>query len=669
VGHALNACRHCGLAASAHGDFCCYGCELADRLLHEDADEQQRTAGVLTLSLVLTMSVMMLSLFLYAEDIYEPTSNATFAWLRQAYRYGAAILATPVMLLLGIPLLRRAARAGRLTMELLIAVGAFAAWWVSVVGLVRGGTAVYFDSAVAALTLATFGRYLEAKARCHASKLVGRLLEPSIEPVLAAQADGTLRRTAPTDIQPGMVVEVPPGATVPVDLVVHDDGKVSLAVVTGESEPVVVAAGDEVPAGAIVLDRDLRGAALRVSHESTLERLAAMVRDLHERRGRPQRVADQLAAWMLPLVAIAACAAFAYWTTVEGMGRGIDVALAVVLVACPCTYAVVTPLISWLTLRKALHHGVCIRDAEVIDAMASVRGAAFDKTGTLTEPTLAGEASPDVFSLVNALERDLPHPIARSLRGLARGHDAASLSEREVVDGGVRGRDAAGRELLLGSARLMARTGITTGDDAEVYLAVDGEVVATFVVSECVRLDAPAAIDALRHDGIDCIILSGDHAARVQHVANQLDVEARAGMTAADKLEALQALSDTALIGDGANDAPAAAAASVSFAVDNATSLQRGAADVVMLTSNLRLVPWSLALARRATRSSYQALAAATIYNVCLVSVAAAGLLRPVLAGLSMIAASLIALASAQRIAMVDDPCGTATIDVAEAAA
>ncbi|MCA9619900.1 MAG: hypothetical protein KC731_12835, partial [Myxococcales bacterium] len=163
-GAGSEGCAHCGLPCGTSA-FCCYGCELARDLARESEEDGHRRAGLLTLSLLLSMVVMMLSLFLYAEDIYEATNDPFFAWLRGVYRGASALLATPVVLLLGVPLGKSALhrlRHGEVSMELLVLVGASAAWLASLWSLWRGGSAIYFDSAVAALVLATFGRYLEA---------------------------------------------------------------------------------------------------------------------------------------------------------------------------------------------------------------------------------------------------------------------------------------------------------------------------------------------------------------------------------------------------------------------------------------------------------------------------------------------------------------------------
>lgn len=664
-------CGHCGLGAPVGDPFCCYGCELAHALTADDDGRRQRTVGALTLSLLLAMMVMMLSLFLYAEDLYEATADPLYVWFRHASSWVAAGLSSVVVALLGPPLARRAlraARSGRLTMELLIVLAAGAAWAVSIVSLLTGRAVIYFDSAVAALLLATFGRYIEARARSRAAGVIGPLCEPSSRPVRAGH-DDVLELLSPAAIEPGMRVEVAPNGVVAVDMRATGDAEVSLAVLSGESEPALIRAGDEVPAGAVVLSGPLTGTALRRVEHSTLAVLERLTRALYERRGRLLRVADRLASALTPVVAAIAVAALVGWTLRSGLGAGIEVALAVVLVACPCTYGVIAPLIAWLSLKKALEHDVCIRDAAVLDALAGVDTVAFDKTGTLTEPLarVQIDVAPhvtveDVLPIAVALERDVHHPVGRAIHQHGRGA-GVSLSNVSIAARGVSGRTSDGQEVAIGAPSWLLARQIAVPDVWREHAAVlsrEGEAVLAFDIDERDSDSAAPALAALAGLDVAAVVLSGDRRERVRRVALRLGITRWAGdLCPADKVELLDELDRPALVGDGINDAPAAAAALASFAVSGSASLNRGVADVVLLSADLRLVPWTLGLARRAMALTRHTLAAATLYNVVFVGLAASGLLRPVWAGASMLAASVIALAGALRMSAhpgVDEP-------------
>ncbi|HEX2570770.1 MAG TPA: heavy metal translocating P-type ATPase [Polyangia bacterium] len=728
AGDAL-VCRHCGLASRSllggGSAYCCYGCELAAEIAAEAAQHKTRLKGVLTFGLLLSMLVMMLSLFLFAEDVYEAGQDPVMARLRGIYRGAAALLSTPVVVLCGGPLMLRAARAlhgGRLTMELLVGTAAAAAYGLSLWNIAAGRPAVYFDSATSALMLVTLGRYLEASARARAAGLLGPSLEPAREPVLAGPGpgseagepeEGPLVPTAPALLVPGMRVEVAVDQVVPVDVALGEGPvEVNLGVLTGEPAPRTMAVGERVPAGAVPVSGPLRGKALTDARDSTLGRLAELARSLRARSSRIERSADRFAAALVPLVWLAAFGALVWWTAHASFERGVVVALAVVLAACPCTYGVAIPLVLWLSLRKALEHGVLIRNAAVLERLARVRTVAFDKTGTLTVSTPAvravemgeGLGREEALAFAAGLERGSRHPVARALVALAEREgvrDAAVVERRFVVGRGVRGRDAIGRELRLGSAVFIDEEGgglaaLGAGEWEGIWLTVEGRGWARFAVDEEVRPEAAAAVAALRAQGMGAVVLTGDAGGGARKVAQALGVPVSAGLSAADKVAQLGALAEggsvaharddahaharaeahahaegraethahahadrVAMVGDGLNDAPALASVGPSFALDGGSGLARGMAGVTLLRPDLRLVPWTLGLARRAVRLARRSLAVATIYNLLFLGLALCGALRPVWAGLSMLGSSLLTLASALRMGAFPGPEGS----------
>ena len=673
------ACDHCGLR-TAGGEFCCYGCELAARIAAEGAVQSTRLKSTLTFSLLLSMAVMMLSLFLFAEDVYGADAAAGMLWMRQAYRVAAAVLATPVVLLLAPPLVRRAAgalRDGRPSMDLLIGAGALAAYGVSLVSVVRGAGGVYFDSATSALLLATLGRYLEATARAKASGLLAPTLARAAQPVTRVVGEERAQ-VSPAEVRAGDELEIEVEQALPVDARVTGGAvDVNLGVLTGAALPVSLAPGAEAPAGAVPVSGALRCVALRPASESTLERLSALADALRSRPSRLLRAADGFAAALTPVVLALAAATFALWVWRASVEKGTITALAVVLAACPCTYGVATPLVLWLSLRKALEHGVCVRSAAALEELAAVRTVAFDKTGTLTSEELAvlemrlapGVDRADALSLVAALEAGSGHPIARALVALAEreGIPPAVLEARRLeIGSGVTGRDADGRDLALGSARLLAAVDVALPDDddagaARVALARGGRTIATFRIGEEERPEAKEAVAALSADGLRSVMLTGDNRAGAATVAASLGLEAHADLGPADKLAHLAGLgAAVAMVGDGLNDAPALAGAGPSFAMGGGAGLARGMSQVTLLKADLRLVPWTLALARKATAIARTNLWASTIYNLVFLGLAVGGALRPVWAGVSMLTSSLLVLASSARISAIPGPLGAA---------
>ena len=676
------ACRHCGLGAASTGGYCCYGCELAAQIAGEGEQRRGELYGLITFCLLLSMIVMMLSLFLFAEDVYQPTGNDGLGWMRQAYRIASAVLSTPVVILLGGPLLRRAIQSFRdrqPSMDLLVAVGAAAAYGLSIANLFRGRQGVYFDSATSALVLTTLGRYLEASARARASRVIAPSLQLTSADFLATGEDGIPRRLGASSILAGMKLRIDLDETVPVDMRVAPESglvEVTLGILTGAAAPVTMKPGDEIPAGAVVVSGPLQGFALRGARESTLERLAELARSLKERPSRLQRLGDAFAGALVPLVALLAVTTFLLTAVRGSLDHAVVTSLAVVLAACPCTYGVATPLVLWLALRKALAHGVCVRNAAALEELAAVRVVAFDKTGTLTDPHLAvlgadvsGAEQPEISALLTALEDGSRHPVAQALLGWAAdSHSAAAALEgrRMVVGKGVSALDEAGRTLRLGSLQWLRDAGVTVpsidgaGAAARVALARDGVLLARFSIGEALRPEAGATIAALRAQGIDAMILTGDTAEGASDIARALGIEAHASLTPMGKVDLLAARGkEIAMVGDGLNDAPALAGTGPSFAMDGGTGLARGMAQVTLLRPDLRLVPWTIALARRANAVGYQNLYASTAYNLAFLALAASGTLRPVWAGLSMLTSSLLTLASSLRINVIEGPEGS----------
>lgn len=652
-------CAHCGLAAPRGAEYCCFGCELAAKIRQEGAHDHARLFATFNLSLVLSMVIMMLSLFLYAEDVFDAHGDTELAWMRSAYRFASAILATPVMALAGHPLLRHAwtrLKRAQISMEVLIAGGAFTAYAISLAALFDSTRAIYFESATAAIVLSTLGRYLEASARSNASKTLGPLLNLSRGPVWLKHSSGEWLKVAASTIVPGDHLRVPLEETVPADLrLVSETAEVDLGVLTGEPKPQLISKGGLIPAGAVVISavgEGIEGIAQNSARESTAEKLAQLAKSLHEHPSASMRWADRLARWLTPLVALIAAATALYWGTTADVGTAIVNTLAVVLVACPCTYGVAAPLVHWLVLQRALELGALVRSAEAIEELDRAKVVAFDKTGTLTS-ALEVEAmvlAPGVdrtraLSLVRALEEGSRHPLAKALFTFASAAEPAILHDRRFVSGtGVFARDERGEQVGLRAVRSSAE-----GGDVELFAGTAN--IARFSIDEQLRPQAKETVQTLRAEGLEVLILSGDRSDRVERIAARLGITGRGSLSPKEKTQQLADLGSRAvMIGDGLNDAPAAAGVSVSIAIGGATDLLRGLADVTLADTDLEKIPALFQLAKRAMRTVRRMIFFSTLYNAVFIAFAAAGMLKPVFAGLSMLIASLLALAFAARL-------------------
>ncbi len=642
----LGSCSHCGLRAPAGQRFCCFGCELCYRIRAEGRDDHAGLLGRLSFTLVLAMIVMMLALFLYAEDVFDASGDVEMAWMRSGYRWASFVLATPVMAIAGGPLAASAARQlrrGRLSMDALITLGAFAAYALSTYALFAGRTGIYFDSATAAVVLATFGRSLEATARSKASRTLGPLIEVTRGTVRWLKEPAPSVAISAAEVEPGMRIEISAGQVVPVDMRLEHAAEFDLAIINGESRPVAVERGATVPAGAIPLTPKVEGIALRASRHSALERLAQLARGLVEASSPRRAWADRFAAALTPTIAFVAACTVGWWTRQSSLEAGVIAGLAVVLSACPCSYSIASPLVHWLMLKTAFCRGVLVRSTHTFEELARTRVMAFDKTGTLTRSELSvtgatvsfGADRDEVLSLVRSLEEANPHPIAAALGTYAGPGAHAVLRERRFLAGkGVDALDDRGRKVSLHA-----------GKNGSIVLERERELLAAFELDEQLRPEAKEAVDALGRDGVRVVLLSGDAEQRVGRVGRALGIEAHARLTPPEKVRCMEALGDgTAMVGDGLNDAPALALGRASFALGDATQLAKGIAQVTLLQPDLRLIPFTLALARRGRRHVQWLIGSSTAYNVVFVGLAAAGTLKPVWAGLSMLISSLLAV-------------------------
>ncbi len=654
---AEGGCAHCGLPA--RDTYCCYGCELAFELSGERRGEK----GALFFSVLLTMVIMMLSLFLYAEDIYEVPPEQELAWLRSFYRWTTAVLCTPVMALCGGPLLLRAFQR-RVNVLSLITVGAFAAYALSWLGLLQDGV-VYFDTAAAALVLATLGRYLEASAKSHTSALLGASWQRSPHPTWQLDdEDQPQAQLWPEEIQPGMRLMCPVDDAVPVDMELALGPRAfNLAVINGESEPVTLQTGASVPAGAISVSEPAIGVCVRPARASTVERLGALAKSLRTDPSSLQSLSESLGAALTPLVIALAVGSGVYWTFSVSGGRGLEVALAVLLVACPCTYAISTPLLHWLVMRKALNHGVLVRSAAALEALSKIRLIAWDKTGTLTDASLTVlrdellAPAAEVWGLVRALEADSRHPVGRALFQRSTAPQSPLRAKRVISGAGVQGEDDEGRAVAIGAPRQLG----ITNEACDVVLIRQTRVLARFWLGERVRKSAGVAIERLRQAGVELRMLSGDRAAKAGAVAEALGVEYEAQLSPKDKAERLAELSSAhdghiAMVGDGSNDAPALASVCVGIAMPNATGLSKTLSQLSLQSPDLVLIPWVLELSRRGMRSARRLLTLSTVYNTVLLLLAVTGSLKPVWAGLSMLLSSALTLGVAAHTTTWEGP-------------
>jgi Cu2+-exporting ATPase len=620
------------------------------------------------LALFLAMNVMLASLGLYAGEM-QGMSGAT----REMLRALAGILALPVVLWGGWPFLKGAVtalRAGRATMDTLVAVGATAALAASLAGLLRaGGGPVYFDSAAMIVALVLLGRAIEQGARKRGLQAIRSLL--ALEPATARLAGGEALVDA-AGLQAGQEIDVRPGERFPCDgTVLSGRTEADESLLTGESLPRETGPGDTVHGGALNGWGSVRVRADRVGVETAVARIVRSVERALASRAGVERLADRVTGVFVPAVLLlGATAAAGWWLSTGDAGRSVMTGVAVVVIACPCALGLATPAALVVALGGAARRGIFFRDAEALERTAAVGLVAFDKTGTLTDGALrVRDVRPEPGWTVDALlrlaagaEAHSEHALGRALVAAARERGltiAAPEGFRAVAGGGVEAT-VGGRAVVVGSPAFLRSRGVacaSTATQATVAaIAVDGTLAGEVLADDTVRPEAREAVAELAALGVGLAVLSGDAAGPVlraaedagvpaSHAHHGLSPEAKAGL-----MEEWRARGKTtALVGDGVNDAPALVAAGVGIALGTGTDVAIEAADVALSGSDLRAVPDALRLARRARRVVRQNLVWALGYNVAAIPLAMAGLVHPAIAAGAMAFSSVSVLLNASR--------------------
>ena len=593
------------------------------------------------------------------------------------------LLATPVQFWLGARFYRagwKALRAGAGNMDLLVAIGTSAAYGLSVylllAGGVHGGMHLYFESSAVVITLVLLGKWLEARARRQASDAIRALesLRPSEAIVRRDGRDVTVDAAA---LRSGDLLVVRPGTRLAADGMV-EEGRSHLdeSLLTGESLPLAKGPGDRVAGGAVNAEGLLL---VRVTAAGAASLLAQIIRQVEEaqvRKAPVQRLVDRVSAVFVPAVLLVSLLTFAGWVLATGDWQGALLnAVAVQVIACPCALGLATPTAIMVGTGVAARHGILIRDAEALETAHAVDTVVFDKTGTLTEgrPVVAAVEGLDldmVLLLAAAVQGASAHPLARAVleRAGARGlHPLAASAAQALPGRGVRA-EAGGATLWLGNARLLDELGAATGSlgasaarhedqGRTVSWLLRGapggvEVLGLLAFGDRLRASAPAAVARLQAMGVRSIMLTGDNAGAARAVAAAAGIaefaaEVLPGEKADHVRRALAAGRKAAMVGDGINDAPALAAASVGIAMAGGTDVAMQTAGITLMRGDPALVADAIAISQRTWRKIRQNLGWAFAYNLVGIPLAAFGLLNPMLAGAAMALSSVSVVSNA----------------------
>ncbi|OOE34712.1 copper-translocating P-type ATPase [Salinivibrio kushneri] len=580
----------------------------------------------------------------------------------------------------------------RATMDTLVALGTGAAWLYSTAVVLaptlfpEQARHVYFEASAMIIGLISLGHAIEARARANTSKALDQLLD--LQPPTALVIENGQETERPLDeIKQGMTLRVKPGAKVPVDgEVVDGNSYIDESMLTGEPVPVSKQQGDTLHAGTVNQKGSLTFKATGVGSDTMLARIIDLVREAQSSKPELAKLADRISAVFVPIVVAIALVTAAIWYVVgpePSVSYMLVTATTVLIIACPCALGLATPLSVTAAVGRAAEVGVLIRDADALQTAAKLHTLVFDKTGTLTrgqpEVTHVKAINGDqarLMAIAASLEQHSEHPLAQAIVNDAKALDLSLPTSNDFNSESGKGIQAQidGTRYFIGNQAWMDAQGIETASyqsdidamtqrgETAIYLANADSVQALIGVSDPIRDDAIDAVANLQSQGLEVIMLSGDHPDTANAIGRQLGIDhVIAGVLPDGKSEQIQQLQQqgkrVAMVGDGINDAPALAQADVGVAMGSGSDIAIESAQITLMHQHLGALANAIALSQAAVRNMKQNLFGAFIYNTLGIPVAAGilypftgMLLSPVIAGGAMALSSITVVTNANRL-------------------
>ena len=622
----------------------------------------------------------MMQVMMYATPTYFTAPGEIEPDLVNLLRWAQWVLSVPVVLFSCQPFFRNAwldLKLRRVSMDLPVALGMLITFVVSSLGTFEPagvfGREVYFDSLTMFVFFLLTGRWLELRLRDRTAGALEALMHRLPDSVQRRDAAGAWERVSVRRIRAGDVLQVLPGEAFPADgVLINGQTLADEALLTGESTPLARAVGERVIAGSHNLSAPVEMRVEQAGGDTRYAQIVALMAQAATSKPQIALLADRMAKPFLIFVLLAAGLACAWWWPSDP-GHALMVAVAILVVTCPCALSLATPAAMLASAGALARNGVLVRRLQALEALSHVDTVVFDKTGTLTRDAFVledvrlreGVSRECALALAAALARGSLHPVSRAL-SLAADQEAATQKPpeltalREVPGQGVVARHGAAGELRLGSAAFCGvEADLAHGPVS--HLSDERGWLASFLLREDLRADSGAAVAELQAAGLKVSLLSGDRSESAERVSQLAGIkDARGGCLPDDKLAWMQqaqaAGHQVAMVGDGLNDGPVLAGANVSFAFGRAVPLARAQADFVVLGDRLSLIPITYAKAGRTMRVVRQNLGWAAAYNAVGVPLAMAGWMPAWAAGLGMAASSLLVVLNALRLSSSAEP-------------
>lgn len=604
------------------------------------------------------------NIMLLSFALWTTTTPVMGMAMRDFFHLMTALIAIPTVAYAGRPFFRSAYGAlskGRTNMDVPISVGLVLTTSMSIFELYHHAEHVYFDSVVMLAFFLLIGRYFDFLARANARQAATDLLA-MMSGTATVIENGQARAVLIRDLQAGMTVSVAMGEVIPADgVVMSGASEIDASLITGETLPQPIKAGDNTFSGTLNLSAPLMIEVKQKAENSLLASIVSLIEKAEQNQALYVRIADRAARLYTPVVHLLALLTFLAWFFIGQIvwQQAMMIAVTVLIITCPCALALAVPVVQVLAVSRLMKRGVMVKAGDVLERLSGIDTVIFDKTGTLTlgKPMLMNTAkiAPHDFKLAASLAAKSNHPLSRALVAAYQGelHD---LDVKEIPGHGLVAHFD-GREVKLGN-RLWCGLGEATGKSAqglEIVLQVEGAAPVLFILDDQLREDAAAVVSEFMARNCQVYLLSGDRVDAVEAVASKVGItEWHGRMTPEDKFKFLETLKaqgrKVLMVGDGLNDAPVLSAADVSISPSTAINLAQNAAGIIFTGANLQPLLQVLDTARFSQKLVKQNFVMTVLYNLMVIPVAMAGFVTPMIAALAMSTSSLAVITNAFRL-------------------
>lgn len=623
-----------------------------------EADETQKQERFLLLCLGVAGfamgNIMLISVGLWSAGTDGSMQMAT----RDLFHWISALIAIPAILFSGRPFFRsagKALRAGHTNMDVPISLALVLATSMSIWETVKHGEHVYFDSAVMLMFFLLIGRYLDFRARKNARSSATDLLSTLSGFANVLGGDG-VKRMPIRDLREDMLVQVAAGEKFPVDGIVENgQSSVDTSLVTGETLPRDIKPQNRVYAGTVNLSAPVTVKVEKAAEDSLLADVVRLMEQAGQGQAAYVQIADKAATLYTPVVHSLAAIAFLGWLFIGGIEwqDALLIAVTVLIITCPCALGLAVPVTQVLATGRLIKNGILVKSGDALERLSKVDMAIFDKTGTLTlgKPVLQGYYAPEILKKAASLASHSRHPLSQGVAEAYNDEIVKVDNIEEIAGQGIQGA-INGKTLKLGSRILCGDINAKTTPDLEIWFQEGKSRPVQFILKDELRSDAAETIATL---GLNTVLLSGDRIAVANEIAQECGIDTVYGeKTPTEKFEILDGYKKQGhtvlMLGDGLNDAPVLAAADVSIAPGTAIDMAQNAADIIFMGDRLSPIKEVYNVAKLSQKLVKQNFALAIVYNICVIPMALAGMVTPMIAALAMSGSSLVVIANSFRI-------------------